>query len=271
MIRKSSPYDLIEGIFFIMNKICGIYKITSPTGKIYIGQSVDIFKRFEAYDRIDCEKQPKIYNSLKKYGVENHVFEILEICSRLELNEKEKFYISKYNSFDTLFGLNLTSGGNSKQIVSMETRKKLSLAKIGNKYGEGKHCSDEKRKKISLANKGKTKNIGRIWGNETIEKMSKSNIGRKQNKITSSKYVGVSIIRGTNSIKYRVRVRVNHKPVHVGYFYSEAEAAKAYDSKMIELYGNSVPLNFPNTVEKKKLIALKSKEKISQDFVNLTK
>ena len=252
-------------------KICGIYKITSPTGKIYIGQSINILKRFGAYNRIDCKKQFKLYNSLKKHGVDNHKFEILEECNSKLLNERERFYISKYNSFDTLFSLNLTSGGDSKQIVSMETRKKLSLKKIGNKHGEGKICSDEKRKKISLANKGKTKNIGRIWGNETLEKMSKSNIGRKQNKITSSKYVGVSIKRRTNSIVYMVRVRVNRKPVYVGCFYSEIEAAKVYDSKMIELYGNSVPLNFPNTVEKQKYLALTKKEKIADEFIQLTK
>ncbi|HEC36627.1 hypothetical protein LCGC14_1312370 [marine sediment metagenome] len=57
---------------FIFNKmeekICGIYKITSPTKKIYIGQSIDINRRKIIYKNILCKLQRKIYNSLKKHG-----------------------------------------------------------------------------------------------------------------------------------------------------------------------------------------------------------
>ena len=35
--------------YFFMEKICGIYKITSPSGRIYIGQSIDCPKRFKQY------------------------------------------------------------------------------------------------------------------------------------------------------------------------------------------------------------------------------
>ena len=46
----------------------GIYKITSPTKKIYIGQSINIEYRIESYKKlIRCKKQIKLYNSLKKY------------------------------------------------------------------------------------------------------------------------------------------------------------------------------------------------------------
>ena len=47
----------------------GIYKITSPNNKVYIGQSVDIEKRLKRYKNLNCKKQSKIYNSLNKYGV----------------------------------------------------------------------------------------------------------------------------------------------------------------------------------------------------------
>ena len=47
----------------------GIYKITNPKGKIYIGQSVNIEKRFSSYKSIrNCHYQIKLFNSLKKYG-----------------------------------------------------------------------------------------------------------------------------------------------------------------------------------------------------------
>ena len=74
-----------------MNKICGIYKITSPSGKIYIGQSKDIRRRMQYYNRLNCKNQTKLYNSLLKYGWENHLFEILIECSELELNYLEKY------------------------------------------------------------------------------------------------------------------------------------------------------------------------------------
>ena len=46
----------------------GIYKITSPTGRIYIGQSIDIEKRIIKYQNIKCKSQRLLYNSLFKYG-----------------------------------------------------------------------------------------------------------------------------------------------------------------------------------------------------------
>lgn len=53
--------------------IIGIYKITSPTGKIYIGQSVNIEKRWNSYYKnLSCKEQRIIYNSLKKHGFENY-------------------------------------------------------------------------------------------------------------------------------------------------------------------------------------------------------
>jgi group I intron endonuclease len=59
----------------------GIYKITSPSGKIYIGQSTNIENRFNSYRILDCKKQIKLYNSLKKYGWDNHIKEIVEECT----------------------------------------------------------------------------------------------------------------------------------------------------------------------------------------------
>jgi group I intron endonuclease len=71
----------------------GIYKITSPNKKIYIGQSINIEKRFKWYLRLYGPNiQPKIYNSLKKYGPENHIFEVIEECEMYKLVEREIYY-----------------------------------------------------------------------------------------------------------------------------------------------------------------------------------
>ena len=54
-----------------MIKLSGIYKITSPSKKIYIGQSVDIIGRWNLYKKLRCKNQTYLYYSLKKYGFEN--------------------------------------------------------------------------------------------------------------------------------------------------------------------------------------------------------
>jgi len=76
--------------------IIGIYKITNLiTGKVYIGQSIDVEKRKKTYEKLRCIKQPKIFNSIQKYGWENHSHEILEVCCVETLNSRE-FYWKNY-------------------------------------------------------------------------------------------------------------------------------------------------------------------------------
>jgi group I intron endonuclease len=72
----------------------GIYKITSPSGKIYIGQSVEIERRFNSYKRMYVKNKGvvKLYRSFLKYGVDNHIFEVVCECEESQLNEKERYY-----------------------------------------------------------------------------------------------------------------------------------------------------------------------------------
>ncbi len=113
-------------------KICGIYKITSPSNKIYIGQSVNIVVRWGKYMRYACKQQPSLYNSFVKYGVKEHKFEILCQCDKSELNNLEIYYIDLYQSFNTKFGINLKSGGTMNKF-SDETKLKMRNAKLGKK------------------------------------------------------------------------------------------------------------------------------------------
>ena len=149
-------------------KICGIYKITSPSGKIYIGQSVDIDARWKQYRRIDCKKQSRLYNSFKKYGIEKHKFEIIHICEPNELNELEKYYMNLYNTFNTEYGLNLAMCGVNGVMFnrhhSEETKKKLRkplskehVLKLKKAWETRKPASTETNKKISETLKRKYK------------------------------------------------------------------------------------------------------------------
>lgn len=150
-----------------MTRICGIYKITSPSGKIYVGQSVSIKDRWNAHKERYSKYISKLGSSFKKYGVENHLFEIIEECDILLLNEREKFWVEELNTFNSPHGLNLRTGGD-KYIMSDEIKQKLRVFNLGKKH------SDETKKKCSIASKG------RIPSAETREKLSISNKGKKR-------------------------------------------------------------------------------------------
>lgn len=79
------------------NKIIGIYKITNPKGKVYIGQSSNINNRKYFYKYLKCYKQPIIYSSLLKYGWENHQWDIIEECSWEQLNIRERYWQEYYD------------------------------------------------------------------------------------------------------------------------------------------------------------------------------
>lgn len=96
-------------------KICGIYKITNlKTQQCYIGQSVDVAQRWKDHCKAGCDieasKTNKLYQSMINEGLWNFSFELLEQCSREQLNEKEKFWIELYQS--NIYGLNSTKGNN---------------------------------------------------------------------------------------------------------------------------------------------------------------
>jgi group I intron endonuclease len=110
------------------NGIIGIYKITNPKGRIYIGQSLDIENRWKQYNRLSCKKQIKLYNSLNKYKPENHVFEIIEECNLEKLNEREIYWVNYYNSTNN--GLNIRLGGYGGGKNTEE--QKINLRKIHN-------------------------------------------------------------------------------------------------------------------------------------------
>jgi len=88
-------------------KESGVYKITSPTNRIYIGSSKNLYSRYCYYRNNNAPNQTILNYSFNKYGFENHKFEILEICKEDERLFKESFYGNLYNSLSSNGGLNL--------------------------------------------------------------------------------------------------------------------------------------------------------------------
>jgi group I intron endonuclease len=87
----------------------GIYKITNKlTNESYIGQSHDIEKRFSYHKH---NNSTNIGKAIKRYGIENFSFDILEQCTEKELDEKEIYYIKKFDSINK--GYNILTGGTS--------------------------------------------------------------------------------------------------------------------------------------------------------------
>ena len=108
--------------------ICGIYKITHrESGKCYIGQSVDVFKRWKEHSNLAVKKKSAIQNAFVLYGIDKFCFEVLEECSREMLNDREVHWIAYFNSFGK-DGYNLTSGGGQAFTFSDETKEKQSAA-----------------------------------------------------------------------------------------------------------------------------------------------
>jgi group I intron endonuclease len=154
----------------------GIYKITNPSGKIYIGQSVDILSRINKYKNAKCITQPIILKSILKYGWKNHLFEIVCECNKKELNEKERHYQELFDCIGKK-GLNcmLTNTSTKTGKARQETINKLKGRKLSDSTRQkmrDKKLSDETKLKISKAN------IGREVSKETRDKISKSNKGK---------------------------------------------------------------------------------------------
>lgn len=165
----------------------GIYKITNPKGKIYIGSSKNIKKRFNRYKKLDCKSQTKIYNSLNKYGINEHIFEIIYTCDVSELYKWERYFGEQYDVLgENGLNLKLPNTEDKPAIYSEESKEKMSLNRKGMiSPMKGKNLSEYSKSKISFANKGKLSPMkGKKMSKESREKMSYSKKGKPSNHST---------------------------------------------------------------------------------------
>lgn len=183
-----------------------IYKITSPTDKIYIGQTIDINLRKTMHKSVAKKSKCKLYASINKYGWDSHGFDILEdgLFSKPELDELEIGYIQKYDSF--VHGLNMTRGGDGAWGLShsedFKQRHRERMTGTKNPFHNRKHTSEtievlrikatgktlsaESREKVSKASKGNQYALGYKHTPEALAKMlegakrNKGRLGQKQ-------------------------------------------------------------------------------------------
>lgn len=137
----------------------GIYMFTNKcNGKSYIGQSVDIDRRYKEH-RFRTDENTYFHDELKYYGFHNFDFCMLEECSISDLNEREIYYINELNTIFP-YGYNMTPGGASPHtnrlksvndvdaIISYLKDDKLTNGEIGEIFG----ISDQM---VSNINRGK--------------------------------------------------------------------------------------------------------------------
>jgi group I intron endonuclease len=127
-----------------------IYKITSPSGKIYIGKTFNLSDRKSSYKGLCCKSQRILYNSIIKYGWETHVIEIINegVYTDQELSSLETNYIIANNSYHKWNpnGMNLTLGGEGwKGQHTDETKLKISKTKKNSQRTESQKLASLKR------------------------------------------------------------------------------------------------------------------------------
>lgn len=109
----------------------GIYKIENlKNHQKYIGQSIRIEKRWKdeiatAFNKNSIAYSYPLSQAIRKYGVNNFSFEVIEECSQDLLNERERYWIKFYNSFFN--GYNQTLGGDS--VISKPKESVLGIIK----------------------------------------------------------------------------------------------------------------------------------------------
>jgi len=150
-----------------------IYKITSPSGKIYIGQTINVKVRIAKYKSLNCKFQIKLYNSLLKYGFDNHKLEIIEECEIDLLNYKERYWQEYYNCVEKGLNCLYTKTNIKKSELSKETKQKMRLSKLGKK------ASLETKNKMSISASGRkhSEKTKEVFKNKTFSKITRDKIG----------------------------------------------------------------------------------------------
>lgn len=188
----------------------GIYKITNKlNNKCYIGQSVDIQKRWNWHKSEGMKPTSKqahyvIYRALRKYGIKNFEFKILELCEKEKLTERERYWYDYYSpEYNMLYP-------NSNPIFNPEIEKRRQLVFKTDDY-------KDKKRKISL----------QVWKRpEYISKMKliqKQN-GKKLKEKYNSIYYKKLFSKKQDNQKVKIKVIKNEKVIKT--FPSYTEGAK---------------------------------------------
>lgn len=123
--------------------LCIIYILRNTINKkVYVGRTWrSLGARFHGYKK----NQPAIYAAIKKHGKNNFYYEVLTVANTAEMVDYwEGYFMIKFRSLDKKYGYNLRRPERSTEVHSLETRAKMSVAKLGISLTEEhrQHISD---------------------------------------------------------------------------------------------------------------------------------
>ena len=143
--------------YIILNnniRLSGVYMLTSPSGKSYIGQAYNLEYRIKRYTYLDCEHQLALHNAFTKYGWESfkitllyHTFDQTNI--EYVLNQLERDFIFIHNTMSPN-GYNLREGGDNSK-MSDTSRARMSKSQRAKWVGL---TLEEKLAKMTHLHKG---------------------------------------------------------------------------------------------------------------------
>jgi group I intron endonuclease len=171
--------------------ITGVYKIASiaKPDRIYIGSSIDIYKRWEQHLRNlrkDKHHSQKLQRHFNKYGKSDLVFSVIIGCDKDELINVEQYYIDIYEPY---FNGSMKAYSNGGFTQTEGAKQKISESMKGEKNPNyGREFSEEHRKRLSESMKGRTSpNKGKKASDETRKKQSDKRKGIRVSPATEFK------------------------------------------------------------------------------------
>ena len=208
--------------------ISGIYRAThKETGKVYIGQSLNIYERWKSYKRIsnnpNSRKSDKRYfiRAIRKYGFDAFDWEVLK--ETYDLDYWEVFLIKIHKSTNPNFGYNIQPGGQyrmfnteSGEIVrkriseSMRNSEKVKAGRYRyyvERGGLKAHFSSEQYSEY--IRKQRESHLGKEWSKESIAKRS-ATVSKKVKCLNDG-----MIFNSTKECDYYYRNKLGVTRIHV--------------------------------------------------------
>ena len=186
--------------------ICGIYGIKNlVNGKMYVGQAINIYKRWK--DHIDDLDENKHYNlhlqrSWNLYGKENFDFLVLEECQQEDLNQREIFYVDKFDAY--VNGYNQTLGGDGS---------------LGYKHSDDviqKMCQIQQERFQDIENREVLRDAHEFESKPILQIDFSGNIVHEWPSVNwAAKMLNLNVIAITNALKLRQR-----KKTYAGYIWA---------------------------------------------------
>ena len=210
-----------------------IYKVTSPSSKMYIGQTRrDPRRRWMQHCWSSSTGCAALKNAITKYGAENMKFEVIEECADAMLNDREQYWIRELNTLRP-HGYNLTTGGDACEL-SEETKTKISAMKLQNSIDKNGYVGfiKEWRGYVS-AHAPDRSNLGSYATREEAEEVLREYTRAPENFVPKLSYRkrgtgGVSPMRHRSGrVRWKAYIDQNKKKKHLGCYDTKEQAENA--------------------------------------------